>query len=436
MTQATRALRGRILTFRGDPHIDGAHARIYIADGLVVVINGLIDVVGEASQLLRDLPDHIPVEDHRPHLITAGFIDPHLHFPQTRVIASYGAQLMEWLEKYTFVEEQKYGNPAFAETAARFFFDELLRNGTTTAAAYCSVHPQSADACFAEARRRNMRMIGGKSMMDRNAPPVLRDTAQQGYDESSALIARWHGEGRCLYAITPRFAITSTPAQLEAAQALVNENPDCYIQTHLSENLREIETTRELFPWARDYTHVYEHYGLLGRLSLFGHCIHLSDDERARLSQTESVLVHCPTSNLFLGSGLFDLAAADSTPLPSRVAVATDIGGGTSYSMLATMAEAYKIQQLQGMSLTASRAFYMMTLGNARALSLETSIGSLAPGMEADMIVLNSRATPAMEHRMETAATLDEELFILMMMGDDRAIAQTYVMGALASIRA
>ena len=284
---------------------------------------------------------------------------------------------MDWLNSYTFVEEQKFADAAHSARIAALYMDEMIRHGTTTAAAYCSVHRASAEAYFAEAEKRNMLMIGGKVMMDRNAPERLRDTAQSAYDDTKALIEKWHGRGRAHYAISPRFGITSTDTQLEMAQALVREHPDCFMQTHLSENHAEIAQTRALFPWARDYTDVYEHYGLLGPKSLFGHCIHLEPREIAALAESRSVAVFCPTSNLFLGSGLFD---REGFAKEIRIAVATDIGGGTDYSMLATMDQAYKILQLRGQKLSPLNSFYMMTLGNARALGLEARIGTLEEG--------------------------------------------------------
>jgi guanine deaminase len=346
-----------------------------------------------------------------------------------QVVGSYAGALLEWLNKYTFVEEQKFKDQDHAERIAGAFFDELTNHGTTTSVAYCSVHKQSAEAFFAESARRNMCNIAGKVMMDRNAPPGLLDTPQSGYDDSKALIEKWHCKGRQHYAISPRFAITSTPEQLELAGALVREYPDCYMQTHLSESHGEIETVRQLYPEIGDYTGVYEKYGLLGAKSLFGHCIHLSEREAQAMSDSKSVAVFCPTSNLFIGSGLFDLARLSDARRPLRVSVATDIGGGTSYSMLRTLDEAYKILNLQGQRYHPLRSFYQMTLGNARALSLEDKIGTLAAGTDADFIVLNANATSSMRLRMETVTTLSEELFVLQTMGDDRAIAQTYVAG-------
>jgi len=426
-----RAIRGRLLSFKGDPaEVGAAASHTLIEDGALVVEDGRIAARGEARDLLGRLPAGTPVDDHTGCLILPGLIDTHIHFPQTQVIASYGAQLLDWLQKYTFVEEQRFKDPAHAARIARFFLDELLRNGTTTAVVYGSVHPESADALFAESERRGTRMIAGKVMMDRGAPAGLLDTAERGYAESKGLIERWHGRGRQLYAISPRFAVTSSDAQLEAAGALLAEHPDCYLQTHLSENHDEIATVRRLFPWAKSYTDVYDRFGLLRPRSIFGHCIHLDEPELERLSASRSVAAFCPTSNLFLGSGLFDLAALRDPRRPVRVGLATDVGGGTSYSMLRTAAEAYKVLQLRGQHWPALDAFYAMTLGNARALGLEHAIGSLEPGSEADLVVLDARATPAMAHRMETiAGDLAEELFVLLMLGDDRAVRATYVMG-------
>ncbi|TQI76252.1 guanine deaminase [Bosea sp. AK1] len=433
MTTSTRlrALRGRLLWFVDDPETAGEAAHRYVEDGLLVIESGLVQAAGEARELLRTLPADADIVDHRPHLIMPGFIDAHIHMPQTQVVASYGAQLMEWLNKYTFVEEQKLAQQGHAEKLSRFFLDELLASGTTTAAVYCSVHPQSAEAFFTESQRRNTRMIAGKVMMDRNAPEALTDTAESSYRDSKALIARWHGKSRQLYAITPRFAITSTPEQLAAAGRLAAEHPDCHVQTHIDENRAEIAFARELYPEAADYADIYRRYGLLGAKSLMGHCIHMTHNEWQAFAETGAVAVFCPTSNLFLGSGLFDWAHARQRGV--KVAVATDIGGGTSYSMLRTMTEAYKVLQLQGQSLSALGALHAITRGNAVALGLDHLIGSFEPGREADVVVLDTGATRAMAHRMETVRDLAEELFVLVTLGDERNVAATYVMGELAA---
>lgn len=430
-TTAIRALRGRLLWFVADPHDAGEGAHRFVEDGLLVVENGLVKAAGESKALLPTLPADAEIVDHRPHLIMPGFIDAHIHMPQTQVIASYGAQLIEWLNKYTFVEEQRLGQQGHAEKLSRFFLDELLASGTTTAAVYCSVHPQSVDAFFAESERRNTRMIAGKVMMDRNAPEALTDTAESSYRDSKALIDRWHGRGRQLYAITPRFALTSTPEQLAAAGRLAAEYPDCHVQTHINENRAEIAFARELYPQAADYADIYARYGLLGSKSLMGHCIHMLHNEWSVFAQAGSVAVFCPTSNLFLGSGLFDWAHARQRGV--KVAVATDIGGGTSYSMLRTMAEAYKVLQLQGQSLPAFAALHAITLGNAVALGLDHLIGSFELGSEADIVVLDTGATRAMAHRLETVRDLAEELFALVTLGDERNVVATYVMGERAA---
>ncbi len=367
--------------------------------------------------------------DHRPHLLLPGFIDAHVHFPQMQVIASYGAELLDWLNKYTFPEESKFANPQHGRRIARLFLDEMVRQGTTTVAAYCSVHKESAQAFFAEAHERDMLVIAGKVMMDRNAPDAVLDTPQSGYDDTKALIAEWHGKGRGLYAITPRFAITSSPEQMEMAGALAREYPDLHIQTHLSENHAEIAFTQELYPWSRDYTDVYEHYGLLGPRSLFGHCIHLSEREADALSESRSVAVFCPTSNLFLGSGLFDYQRYRTRDKALRIAAATDVGGGTNYSMLRTMDEGYKVIALNGEKLNPFASFWQMTRGNAEALSIADKVGTLEVGTDADIVVLDCRATPGMRLRMETVETLAEELFLMQTLGDDRAVVEVYVSG-------
>ena len=429
-----RAIRGRVLSFLRAPNGAGdAGSYRYLDDGIILVRDGKVDAVGPAAELTPRLPAGAPAE-HFPHaLIMPGFIDPHIHYPQTQVIASYGAQLLEWLEKYTFVEEQKFADPQHAARNAEFFLDELARNGTTTAVAYCTAHPGSAEALFAAAHKRNVGMIAGNAVMNRNAPPGLLAPGPTAIADSRDLIHRWHGKGRQRYAVTPRFAITSTEEQLAELGALLAEFPTVLMQTHLAENLDEIAAVKRTFPNDPSYTAVYGRFGLLGPRSLLGHCIHLGKDEIALLRDTRSVAVFCPTSNLFIGSGLFDydgLAAAGV-----RIALATDVGGGTSYSMLRTAAEAYKVMQLRGQNLPALAAFDLMTRGNAAALGIENEIGAITPGAFADLVVLDARSTPAMAHRMETVRDLEEELFVLMTLGDDRAVRQTYIAGEPALSR-
>jgi guanine deaminase len=423
-----RVIRGRVLSFTEDPAAGDSRPYSLIDDGAVLISGGLIEAVGEARGILASAPRGTLIDDHAGSFIMPGFIDAHVHYPQTQVIGSYGAQLLDWLYNYTFVEERKFVDPAHCARVAAFFLDELIRSGTTTAMVYCTVHPESVDAFFTAAEARAMRMIAGKVMMDRDAPEGLRDTAERGYDESKALIEHWRGRGRLGYAITPRFAVTSTQAQLDAAGALAREFPECYVQTHVNENKAEIARVAALFPEAQSYVDVYARAGLTGPRSVFGHCVHLQDSEVAALAESRSVAAFCPTSNLFLGSGLFDQARLKRAGV--RIALATDVGGGTSYSMLRTAAEGYKVLQLNHQSWPPLEAFYQMTLGNARALSLDDRIGSIELGKEADLIALDPRATSALVHRMETAGdNLEVELFALLTLGDDRAVRQTYVAG-------
>lgn len=428
MTQTL--LRGRILTFHRRP-ADGedTDAYTYLEDGALLIRDGVIVQRGPYAEVSRAAP-RAPVTDHRPNLLMAGFIDTHIHFPQVQVIASWGAQLLDWLNTYTFPEETRFADPDHAQRMATAFFDQLIAHGTTTAVAFCSVHRASAEAYFAEAARRGMAMLGGKVLMDRNAPDGLRDTPQSGYDDSAALIDEWHGTGRARYVISPRFAITSTPEQMEMAGALARAHPTCPIQTHLSENHDEIAYTASLYPRARDYLDVYESYGLLRSNTLLGHAIHLKPREIDALAATGAHPVFCPTSNLFLGSGLFDNGGLARRGITSGIA--TDVGAGTSYSMLQTLNEGYKVLQLQGQALHPMQAFDWATRGNAAILGMDRQIGTLDEGTIADLVVLNARATDAMALRMERAETLAEELFVLQVMGDDRAIDQVYVNGRVA----
>ncbi|MGN6304682.1 MAG: guanine deaminase [Mesorhizobium sp.] len=423
-------LRGRTLSFRRWPEtIDDHAAYAYEEDGALLIRDGRIAAAGTYTEVAKKAGDGVRTVDHRPHLILPGFIDTHVHFPQMQVIASYGAELLDWLNTYTFPEEKKFRDAQHGRRIARLFLDEMVRHGTTSTVAYCSVHKASAEAFFEESHARDMLNIAGKVMMDRNAPEGVLDTPQSGYDDTKALISEWHGKGRQHVAITPRFAITSSPEQMDMAGTLVKEFPDLHMQTHLSENHAEIAYTCELYPEAKDYTDVYARYGLLGKKSLFGHSIHLSEREADALSDSGSVAVFCPTSNLFLGSGLFDYQRYRGREKPLRIAAATDVGGGTNYSMLRTMDEAYKVIALQGEKLNPFQSFWQITRGNAEALSLVDRIGTLEEGTEADIVVLDAGAIPAMRLRMETVATLAEELFLLQTLGDDRTVREVYVSG-------
>ena len=431
------AVRGPVLTFTGDPFRDGLEkTMVHEPDAIVAMADGRITHFGPAERVLGELPAGIEIRDFgRDALISAGFVDSHVHFPQTPMIAAYGSQLLDWLNQYTFPAELKFADKEYARAVAKTFLRESLRNGITTSCVYCTVHPHSVDALFEEAEKLGLRLAAGKVLMDRNAPDGLRDTAQSGYDESQALIAKWHGRGRLLYVITPRFAGTSSSEQLAAAGALWREHRDCLMQTHIAENQQEVAWIKELFPERRDYLDVYDHHGLCGERAVFGHGIWLSEGELQHLHHTGAAIAHCPTSNFFLGSGAFNLARAQKAERPVRVGLGTDIGAGTSFSILATLNEAYKAAQLNRYALSAGHAYYLATRGTARALYLEDRIGSVAVGMEADLVVLDMRSTPVIDFRMNHARDFAEQLFIQMILGDDRAVQATYVAGRLAHVR-
>ena len=432
----TTAVRGRMVWFRDDPFLTSREdAFVHEPDGLLICRDGRITDAGDYTALRDRLPEGVTPVHYPDHVISAGFIDTHIHYVQTGIIAAFGSQLIDWLNHYTFVEEQRFSDAAYASEVASKFCDELLRNGTTTALTFCAVYPQSVDALFEEASKRNLRIAAGKVLMDRNAPDALLDTARSGYDDSRALIERWHGNGRNLYAITPRFAPTSTPAQLEAAGTLWKEYPGTLMHTHVSENTGEISWVRSLFPDRSGYLDVYDHYGLLGPRAVLAHGVHLTGRERARCSETGTAVSHCPTSNLFLGSGLFHVHDAKDPARPMHVGLGTDIGAGTSFSMLATMNEAYKVAELTNYPLDSVKAFYLATRGSAQAMGLEGTVGSLEPGHEADFVVLDPRATPLLAQRTARVEDIEELLFVLAVMGDDRAVRATYVAGALAHDR-
>ena len=430
MPQHVTALRGRAFTFHDDPFLKDPEACVtWLDDALVVIEEGRITAFGPHSEIAPSLPAGAVMVSYGQGIIAPGLIDTHVHFPQLQMIGAYGAQLLEWLETYTFVAEQQFADKVHAEKVAALFLRELLRAGTTTAMVYCTVHPQSVEAFFAESARFNTRMIAGKVLMDRNAPAALLDTAQRGYDESTALIARWHGVGRQHYCVTPRFAPTSTEAQLDAAGALLAEHAALFLQTHICENPSEVEWVRELFPERSSYLDVYAHAGLVRERAMFGHAIHFHEHDFCTCHQTGAAIAHCPTSNLFLGSGLFRLYDALDPKRPVRVGLGTDVGAGTSLSQLQTLNEAYKVAALSGRKLDARRAFYLATLGSARALCLDDRIGRLAAGLDADVIVLDPSATPLLDFRSGYCNSFEELLFVLMTLGDDRAIRATWIAG-------
>lgn len=426
----TKVFRAPILHFTDDPECCAGSAHQYFPDGVLVVSDGLVEAVGSADAMAARGLDLEQCHHFPDHLLMPGLIDTHIHYPQTAVMGSFGEQLIDWLNKHTFPSEMRFADAEYAAEAAESFLDLLLECGTTTAMVYTTSFPQSTDAFFASALARNLRMIAGKVMMDRNAPPGLTDTVERGFEESKTLIEKWHGQGRLHYAVTPRFAPTSSRAQLASAGRLYREYDGVYLQTHLSENQAELAWVAKLFPESRDYLDVYDSFGLLGPRSVLGHGIHLCRRELERLGETQSRVAFCPTSNLFLGSGLFDREAVKTAG--SGVGIATDVGGGTSFSMLQTLNEAYKVLQLQGQNLDAFTAFYSATLGNARVLSLDDRIGNLEPGKEADFILLDLVATGVQKQRQSLARDLHEMLFALMILGDERNVARTYVKGDLA----
>ncbi|MEA9977043.1 MULTISPECIES: guanine deaminase [unclassified Pseudomonas] len=423
-----KAYRAAILHSIADPAevvIEASYE--YFPDGLLVVEDGNIVALGHAADLLGTLGSDVEVTQYPDALITPGFIDTHIHLPQTGMVGSYGEQLLDWLNTYVFPCEKQFADAAHSAEVSEIFIKELLRNGTTTALVFGSVHKASVEAFFSAAEKLNLRMIAGKVMMDRNAPDYLTDTAESSYVDSKALIERWHGKGRLHYAVTPRFAPTSTPEQLALAGQLLDEYPDVYMQTHISENLQEVEWVKALFPERSNYLDVYDHFKLLGKRSVFAHGVHLCDDECARLAETGSAVAFCPTSNLFLGSGLFDLPMAEKHKL--NIGLGTDVGAGTSFSLLHTLNEAYKVMQLQGAKLSPFKSLYLATLGGARALRLEDKIGTLYPGTEADFVVLDCTATPLLAYRLKQAKDIEEKLFVLTTLGDDRTVLETYSAG-------
>lgn len=427
MSNTRQAYRSAILHSLADPAVVGVEQSYqYFEDGILLIENGKVAQVGATSDLLPKLAG-IDVQHYPDALITPGFIDTHIHYPQTGMIASYGEQLLDWLNTYTFPTEKQFEDKAHASDVAAIFIKELLRNGTTTALVFGSVHPQSVDAFFEQADKLNLRMIAGKVLMDRNAPDYLTDTAESGYAQSKALIERWHGKGRLHYAVTPRFAPTSTPEQLDLAGKLFGEYPDLYMHTHISENKAEVAWVKELFPARKGYLDVYDHHKLIGPRAVFAHGVHLCDEECARLAETGSAVAFCPTSNLFLGSGLFDLNKLEQHGV--RVGLGTDVGAGTSFSQLQSLNEAYKVMQLQGKKLDPFKSLYLATLGGAHALYLDDKLGNFLPGKDADFLMLDYNATPLLSYRLQQAKSLEERLFAMTMLGDDRAVKETFAAG-------
>ncbi len=422
MSEAYEILVGQTLILPENP----ADKAVFDSRGGVLIADGLIKAVAASDDLRSAHPD-ARITDYGEGLILPGFIDAHVHYPQTGIIASWGKRLIDWLNTYTFPEEMRFGDPDYAAEIAGRFFDLSLGHGTTTVASFCTIHTESVDAFFTEAAARGLRAVAGKNCMDRNAPDGLCDTVQSAYDDSLHLLNRWHGTDRLSYAITPRFSPTSSRAQLEALGALWAEHPDCLMQTHLSEQVDEVAWVADLYPDARDYLDTYEQAGLLGPGAMFGHAIHLTDREKARLAEADAALIHCPTSNTFIGSGLFDMDRCLASD--QRTGLATDTGGGSSFSMLRTMAAAYEVAQLRDRPLHPRELLWLATVGSAQALRMDDKIGRLAPGFEADLVVLDLASTPAIAQRAERASDIWEAVFPTIMMGDDRAIRDVRIAG-------
>ncbi|PHQ67010.1 MAG: guanine deaminase [Robiginitomaculum sp.] len=424
MTQ--KAYRSQIFHLLGDPYVD-VEAYEYFKDGLLIIEDGHVKAVGPYRTLAKTLRSSTKIQHYKNHLIMPGFIDTHIHFPQVDIIGSYGRQLLDWLQDYTFPAEMAFKDPKVCAETAKFFVRELLRNGTTSALVFGTVHEGSADALFLEAQKKNMRLIAGKVLMDRGAPKGLLDGKDLGRAATKRLIKKWHGTDRLGYAITPRFAPTSTSKQLAMAGVLKAENPTVHVHTHMCENKDEIKYVGELFPDSTDYLDVYAKHGLVGDKTVLAHGVHLSTSMCKRISTSGAAISLCPTSNMFIGSGLFNLSQLRRHKI--RHALGTDIGGGTSFSLLATMNAAYSVCQLRDLSLSSMDAFYMATLGGAKVLGMDKYVGNFEPGKEADFVVMDLKSTPLIARRLKTAKRMKAMLFAIMIMGDDRMIAETFVMG-------
>ena len=423
-----QAFRASVLHCLSDPGEDSrASAYEFFEDGVLIVDGGVIQEAGHAARLLQGLAQDVLVTELPGKIIVPGFIDCHVHFSQLDIIASYGERLLDWLHRYAYPAEARFNDPDYAREVATLFVDELLNNGTTTAMVFGTVHPHSADAIFEAALARDMRLVAGKVLMDCNCPKELQDDAESAYRDSKSLIERWHGRGRLGYAITPRFALTSTEQQLQAAAKLGREYPDVWIHTHLAENREEVEQIAKQYPARRSYLDVYDHFGLLRERALFAHCLHMDGEDRRQMASKGGAAAFCPTSNLFLGSGLFDLPAMRAANV--RCGLGTDVGGGTSLSLLRTASEAYKVLHLQEHALPASRALYLATLGAAEALYLDDKIGNFLPGKEADFVVLDPEGSRLTSRRVAGAGTIEEAFFALLTLADDRHVAATFVRG-------
>lgn len=434
-----KGIRGEVLTFKADPFVSGAvECYDHYEDGLVVMRDGLIVAVGDYASTAAQWPGLTDIDVWSDSLIMPGFVDCHVHYVQSPMVGSYGDTLLKWLNQYVFPVEARYRDKDYAREVARMFFRQTLSHGTTTANVFATTFEESVDALFEESERYNARTIAGKVLQDRNLPDNLRDhDAEESVAVSERLLLKWHGRGRQLYAVIPRFAPTSSPEQLGLAGALYQKYLDrgVYMHTHLDEAEGEIEWVKSLFPDARDYTDVYDSYGLVGPRSVMAHCCILEPREWRRLHEVECGVVHCPSSNLFLGDGEFRYWEAKDVERPCRVGIGSDIGGGTSFSIVRQLGEAYKVGMLGGHALDAMRSFYMATLGGAEALHLDDRVGALRAGMEADLVVLDMKPTEFVEWRMRETESLFDRLFILQTLAPDNLVRATYVAGKMVYTR-
>lgn len=424
-------VRGQVLHFLSDPH-QSPNSYEYFADGLLVVQDGKISSVGDYKKLQPSLPQDAKLTYYPNGLIIPGFIDTHIHYAQLDMIAANsGGHLLQWLNGYTFPFEKKFKDQHYANDVANFFLDELIHNGTTTALIFTSIYPQAVDSLFAAAEHRQMRIITGEVMGDRNLPEHLLQSPDQVGRETEQLINKWHNKpgSRLLYAITFRFAPTTSPELFQKIQTIKAKYPNVYVHTHIAENQQETAWSKQLFA-TDNYLNIYDRYQLLGNKTLLAHGVYLSDKEEMRMQKSGTSVAFCPTSNLFLGSGLFNLERAEKNDI--IVGLGTDVGAGTSFSMLQTLGDAYKVLQLQNQNFSPFEGFYLATLGGARALDLADKLGNFQAGKEADFVVLNlDGATPLLKRRLQYAKTLADKLFVLMTLGDDRSIMATYLNGRL-----
>lgn len=435
----TLALRGALFSLLSDADPSGSSIQtvfdpagrprglLFIPDGIVFVRDGLIAWVKSAEEAISEIPADCPVHRYQDRLILPGFVDTHTHFPQLEVIGRMGHSLIDWLNHYTFPAEEKFSDLSHAQQAAHLFLDELARHGVTTASVFATVHAQSVDAFFERALARGLRMLCGKVLMNQHCPEALQDGADYGMSATESLISQWHGRNRLRYSLTPRFAPTSSPEQMRAVGQLFQSQAGLHLQSHLAETQEEVSWVQSLYPEQKSYLEVYTHFQQTGPGAIMGHSIYLNDRDRQTMAQTQTAIAFCPSSNLFLGSGLFDLQSACEAGI--AVGLGSDVGGGTSPSMFKTMLDAYKVLKLRGQTLSPEMAFYLATLGGAEALGLHRVIGSLEAGKEADLIVVNPEATPLLAHRAAASQSLSDLLSALITLGDERCVEACYIQG-------